>query len=271
MISPLKIVVLTVGLSACLAANAQTVVSMSLAELDSLRNEIELRQAQNDSIAGVVAELQSHNSLLCARIDTMRREMGALKDEATALRHDTTTLKRNATALKSDAAALQATITRLREDSIPLSNTLREQVDEMAVKLANARLSLRYDAKLASNSLEMLRTITTESVKDRYPVDQLISLWQRYQSYSDEIKTVLQQAQSNPDRTKPFGNDNNKYTNYVKELLQGTTYYKEVYAKKGIWHIPYLDNIIDATKRALERHNPSNRAYVDFTVLIELL
>jgi len=249
----LKILLVFIACGISCVLHAQQ-VTISEKDFDSLRNEIKSLQWQLE---------ESKN--LCNSKDSLLNRM----------RNDSIGCMEQITVMKSEIANQHVSLSRLRSDSVKfvkqdqMMRSYQVQADENAARLANGRLYFRYNTDLVQSSIQLLDTIKTESVRRKF--SQTLSLLKGYQTYSEEIKSILTYAQKDSERTTRNKADEYK-AKYIGEIKRAS-YYKKVYAKKGgsNWSIPYLDNIIKVAERVLQSHDPGHQKSADFTVLIEML
>jgi len=248
----IRIVLIIVACSISCALHAQVTISEN--DYDSLRNEIKSLRVQLEA-----------TKKLCHSKDSLLNRM----------RNDSIGCMEQITVMKSEFANQHVSLSRLRSDSVNFAkqkqkmDSCQVQADENAAKLANGRLYFRYDIDLVRSSIELLNKIKTESVHRKF--SQTLTLLKGYQTYSEEIKSILTYAQKDSERTTRNKADEYK-AKYIGEIKRAS-YYKDVYAKNGgsNWSIPYLDNIIKVAERVLQSHDPGHKKSADFTVLIEML
>lgn len=246
----ISLVIILLGV-ACIA-HAQ--ITISLHDLDSLRTEINSLKEQ----------LKVSEEACLSKKDSLKQ----MQNEADNFKKQISALNSTIVELRDSVSLLYNESARLAEKSQDIQ-TMQEQADNNAAKLANGRLYFRYNADLIQSSIKFLQEIQTESVRTKF--SRTLNLLQNYHAYSDEIKNALSYAQGDSDRKS-----RNKYNEYKTRCIgeiKRTSYYMNVFAKKNSsnWSIPYLDNIINIAFKMLQNHDPGRDGYVDFTVLIELL
>lgn len=148
---------------------------------------------------------------------------------------------------------------------------MQEQVDRNVAKLANGRLFFKYSDNLVQPSIKSLLELKTEQVRKDF--NQALELLQAYKTSAIDVKNTLIALQS-IDRAKWYSK--HRIVEYKEEcmsILKQSAYYQKVYTKKGVnsWSIPYLDNLIDAAKSVISKHNPVESEFANFSPLIEML
>lgn len=229
-------------------------VTISVHDYDSLRYEIKSLQGQLEK----------------QRKESLAKDTLIMQTQASVVNY-----QKDITTKETLIANLRSSVSLLRNDSNSLIQerlkvqSLQQQADENAAKLANGRLYFRYDNKLVQSSIQILQSIKTSSVKEKF--SQTLELLRCYSDYSEQIKSVLTYAQEDSERK--LRNRGDEYRARYQNEIKRTTYYTEIYAKKSAnrWSIPYLDNIISVAEKSLQRHDPGHGNYIDFTVLIEML
>lgn len=146
---------------------------------------------------------------------------------------------------------------------------MQEIADETIAKYANGRLYFKYEAKRIQGCIADFNKIKTAAVKEKFK--QLPNLLRNYEVYSNQLKALLESAQTDQDRKAR--NKAEEYKTKYRSAIRNLFYYSHYYTKKklGTWSIPYLDNIIGVSISILEKHDPGHNDPVNFNPLIEML
>lgn len=242
-------------------------VTISSTDLVNLKNEI---QALKDSINTLKNDIAAKDILIEAKNKSY--------DERSAQYAD---LQVQIASLKADSDGKDSIIHALRSDKQNLDEqiqgyskqlqALQEVADRSVAKLANGRLYYKYDAELVRQSIQDLRGMKTEQVQREFA--QVPHLLQSYESYSQDVKITMNRLQNIDTSLSNSKHKVNEYRQQCMSILKQSTYYQNVYVKKGgnVWSIPYLDVIIDAAKSMISKHNPVDSEYANFFPLVEML
>ena len=136
--------------------------------------------------------------------------------------------------------------------------------DTCILKYANAQLYFKYDEKRINNALSALNHIYNKDMKEKQIFENLLK---GYHGYITEIKTLVNKAQNNPDRTNPFNGQ--QYISALKTSIENLSYYRMHY-KKPI-NIPFLNDVIGNLLKQLSKAKPDDGIYADFLQIIETL
>jgi len=136
--------------------------------------------------------------------------------------------------------------------------------DSCILKYANAQLYFKYDPKRVSRALNAMNRIVNKDMKDKVIFENLLK---EYKNYYNELKTIVNSAQNNPDRTNPFNGQ--KFLASFKNQVENTAYCRSCY-KKGI-SIPYLNEVVDSIMKQIAKAKPNDGIYCDFSTIIEKL
>lgn len=127
--------------------------------------------------------------------------------------------------------------------------------------LRNVPAEAQYEYNLTQHAIDLIDAMpkTVTDSDDRYAI--VRELLVAYKSSNEEIKSVLQSIQNDPDNSI---NISDRWPAFVNKI-KATQYYKRYYGKP--WTIPYLNGIID---QALARLQNAQK-HVDLRELINSL
>lgn len=240
-------------------ANAQD-ITISSTDLVNLKNEI---QQLKDSVAELNMIIAARESLIASK-DSSFNELASQNEH---LQSDLERMKMEKVEKDSLIDVLQ-----VKEESYNSQmQTMQEALDRSSAKLANGRLYFRYSDNLVQSSIQSLLELKTEKVKKDF--EQALKLLWDYKYYSEDVKSMFSQLQSIDENLRKSKHQAEEYKAKCLSILERSVYYQNVYIRKSpsSWSIPYLDNLLDAAKSIISKHNPVDSEYADFSPLIEML
>lgn len=134
-------------------------------------------------------------------------------------------------------------------------------VDTCMVKLANRWLYEKFDKESVDEAITYFDRIYNNELKNELSIVQ--KLLRDYEPAYKEFQSILKQAQSDIERTSPFGVDEYK-ERYIR-MIQTMPYYIQYY--ENDWNIRYLNKRIKEALNCLQTH--SDKKYADFSSLID--
>lgn len=246
--------------SSIMCINAQDTISISSTDFVNLRNEITYLKDSLDILGSITLK---KDSLITISEDSISK-----------LIYHTNRLEQTLYNLRRENISKDSIIAILQSKAVDYDRQkqlMQENVDRNIAKLANGRLYFRYSDKLVQSSIKSLMELKTEMVKKDF--NQALPLLQNYKSYSEDVKNtfiILQKIDRAEWRSKHRAED---YKRECYSILEQSLYYKNIYINinDSTWSIPYLDNLINAAKRIISRHNPVDAEFANFVPLIEML
>lgn len=169
----------------------------------------------------------------------------------------------NIASFKDSIVSKDHKIKELSDELSKIKNQYNEDVSMANVRLAAVRLSLQYDSTKVKEAIRLFDSISDSStIKQKY--SWVRELLVNYGKWNKEFKEILEIAQN--DNSGRHNRMNFKeFHKSVESKLRNMEYYKRAYGKGH--NIPYLDNLIDKTKKCINEEDK----YVDYhDVLISL-
>lgn len=235
-------------------------ITISSIDFVNLKNEI---QHLKDSVEVLNEEIVSKESIVRTKDDTIDK----LTSQKNILQSKIDSIKKDYDKKNSLIVALQESGKRYQKQI----QAMQETTERNIAKLANGRLYFKYSEKLVQPSILSLQKLHLEDVKKDF--EQALKLLQNYKTYSEDVKQTLVTMQSIDRDIWKSKHQADAYKNKCFTLIKQSAYYRNVYIKRdsGLWSIPYLDNLIDAAKSIIKKHNPVDSEYANFLPLIEML
>lgn len=235
-------------------------ITISSTDLVNLKNEV---RHLKDSVEVLNKVIISNESIVRTKDDTIDK----LTSQKIILQSKIDSIKKDYDIKNSLIVALQESEKSYQKQV----QAMQETTERNIAKLANGRLFFKYSDKLVQPSILSLQKLQLEDVKKDF--EQALTLLQNYKTYSEDVKQTLVAMQSIDRETWKSKHQADAYKNKSLTLLKQSAYYRNVYIKRdsGLWSIPYLDNLIDAAKSIIKKHNPVDSEYANFLPLIEML
>jgi len=230
-------------------AFAQIQVTIPEPEWKEINNRIDSLNNESDSLRNVIGALQDTINIKNGLISSLLQE----EENNKARIHDTDSINKE---LLSQV-----------ENNHSMYELAKKQIqyaDTCILKYANAQLYFKYDEKRIKNALSALSHISNKDMKEKQTFENLLN---GYSGYFTEIKTLVNNAQNNPDRTNPFNGQ--QYISALKTSVENLTYYRSYYKKP--MNIPFLNEVIGNLLKQLSKAKPDDGIYADFSQIIETL
>lgn len=241
--------------------NDKDEISIPLTMFDRLRSDV---KTWNDSAMVLLDSCNKLNSdifLLKKTIDTLTTEINNSRNLSAIISEKESLIIALQNQHKVDSSNVEDVLMQLKQ--------MQEIADRATAQYANGRLYFKYESERIKKCIEDYNKIKTPAVKELF--NQMPDLLKNYGQYSAELKRLLESAQKDPDRK--VKNKANEYKEKYVNQIYNSFYYSHYYVKKsrGIWSIPYLNNIIEIALSTLQKHDPGHNDPVNFSSLIEML
>ncbi len=241
--------------------NDKDEISIPLTMFDRLRSDV---KTWNDSAMVLLDSCNKLNSdifLLKKTIDTLTTEINNSRNLSAIISEKESLIIALQNQHKADSSYVEEILLQLKQ--------MQEIADRATAQYANGRLYFKYESERIKKCIEDYNKIKTPAVKELF--NQMPDLLNNYGQYSVELKQLLESAQKDPDRK--VKNKANEYKEKYLNQIYNSFYYSHYYVKKsrGIWSIPYLNNIIEIALSILQKHDPGHNDPVNFSSLIEML
>lgn len=215
-------------------------------------------------------EINNRIDSLKKESDSLRNLVGALQDTIKARNGVISSLQNEVKNIESqihDSDSINKELLKQVENSLTMNKVAQKQIqyaDTCILKYANAQLYFKYDEKRINNALSTLNHIFNKDIKEKQTFENLLK---GYYGYITEIKTLVNNAQNNPDRTNPFNGQ--RYISALKTSIEHLSYYRSLYKKP--MSIPFLNDVIGTLLKQLSKAKPDDGIYADFSQIIEAL
>ena len=167
------------------------------------------------------------------------------------------TLRIQLETLESKIKSLEEEI-RSNEDVVKNCRQYKDKVKELEHKLlfadtviariSNNCLLVKFDSIRVEQAISDFKKMYSPSLQKRW--SKLVDLLNNYGEYTRELDAVLREIQEDAIADKPHFGCVEKYIEKIKQ----TQYYKNIY--KADWTIPYLNDVIDKSIKAINEYNP---------------
>ena len=120
--------------------------------------------------------------------------------------------------------------------------------DTVIARISNNCLLVKFDSIRVEQAISDFKKMYSPSLQKRW--SKLVDLLNNYGEYTRELDAVLREIQEDAIADKPHFGCVEKYIEKIKQ----TQYYKNSY--KADWTIPYLNDVIDKSIKAINEYNP---------------
>lgn len=184
-----------------------------------------------------------HDSIsLAVNIETLQKTIAEQVQQIKILSDSEKALKRKAYEDQQKMSALEERIKRLEQKLI--------FADSVVARVSNDCLRRKYDPIRVQDAILNFSRMYSPELQNKF--GRLKTLLSEYGRYSQEIETILAEAQNDKSLNNPF--TGHKQALAYIEKIKNTRYYCEVYDAN--WTILYLNNLIDRSIETLQSFNP---------------